>query len=90
MSSKDIHCYTQLYSHLTLHMTSPQFSIRIPPELEQRVNDYAKENRTTKTRVMIDALIYYLGSVDDIPLSRKVRELEKRFTTLEAELRADK
>ena len=65
----------------------PQFSIRIPPELEQRINDYAKENRTTKTRVMIDALAYYLGSVDDLPLSRKFMELEKRMTTLEAEMR---
>ena len=71
-------------------MTLPQFSIRIPPELEQRVNDYAKENRTTKTRVMIDALAYYLGCVDDIPLSRKFMELEKRLTTLEAEVRGGK
>ena len=55
-------------------MSVPQFSIRIPPELEQRINDYAKENRTTKTRVMIDALAYYLGCIDDLPLSRKVIE----------------
>ena len=68
-------------------MSVPQFSIRIPPELEQRINDYAKENRTTKTRVMIDALAYYLGSVDDVPLSRKFMELEKRMTALEAEVR---
>ena len=68
-------------------MSIPQFSIRIPPELEQRVNDYAKENRITKTRVMIDALAYYLGSVSDVPLSRKVLEIEKRLTTLEAEVR---
>lgn len=68
-------------------MSIPQFSIRIPPELEQRINDYAKENRITKTRVMIDALAYYLGSVDDVPLSRKVVEIEKRLTTLEGEVR---
>ena len=64
-------------------MSVPQFSIRIPPELERRVNEYANENRTTKTRVMLDALTYYLGSVDDVPLSRKVMELEKRVTSLE-------
>ena len=67
-------------------MSVPQFSIRIPPELEQRINDYAKENRTTKTRVMIDALAYYLGCIDDLPLSRKVIELEKRVTSLEAKV----
>ncbi len=71
-------------------MSLPQFSIRIPPELEQRLQEYAKENRTTKTRVMIDALAYYLGSVDDIPLSRKFMELEKRLTILEAEIRGKK
>jgi predicted DNA-binding protein len=68
-------------------MSLPQFSIRIPPELEQRVIDYAKENRTTKTRVMIDALAYYLGSIEDVPLSHKVMELEKRLTVLEVEVR---
>lgn len=71
-------------------MSIPQFSIRIPPELEQRVNDYAKENRTTKTRVMIDALAYYLGSVDDVPLSRKVVEIEKRLTSLEMKMNTSK
>lgn len=68
-------------------MSLSQFSIRIPQELEQRVNDYAKENRTTKTRVMIDALSYYLGSVDDAPLYRKVKEVEKRLAVLETEIR---
>jgi len=71
-------------------MSIPQFSIRIPPELEHRINDYAKENRTTKTRVMIDALAYYLGSVDDVPLSRKVMELEKRMTILEGKVNTNK
>ena len=71
-------------------MRVPQFSIRIPPELEQRINDYAKEHRITKTKVMVDALAYYLGSVDDVPLSRKVMEIQKRLTTLEAEVRSKK
>lgn len=68
-------------------MSIPQFSIRIPPELEQQINNYAKENRITKTRVMIDALAYYLGCVDDVPLSRKVVELEKRVTSLGAKVK---
>ncbi|WP_088239501.1 hypothetical protein [Calothrix rhizosoleniae] len=65
-------------------MSVLQFSIRIPPELEKRINEYAQENRTTKTRVMIDALAYYLGSVDDVPLSRKVSQLETKVEEIQA------
>ncbi len=38
--------------------------------------------------VMVDALAYYLGSVDDMPRSRKVMELEKSLTALEIEVRS--
>ncbi|MEO1558819.1 MAG: hypothetical protein AAFS12_04010 [Cyanobacteria bacterium J06632_19] len=68
-------------------MASSQFSIRIPPELDEKVKEYAVVNNTTKSRVMIDALAYYLGCVDDVPLSRKVMELEKRLTSLETGMR---
>ncbi|MBD2358886.1 hypothetical protein H6G41_30540 [Tolypothrix sp. FACHB-123] len=58
-------------------MTSPQFSIRIPPKLEQRLMGYAKQNGMTKTKVMIDALAHYLGCAEDVPLTRRVSELEE-------------
>ncbi|MEN0051794.1 MAG: hypothetical protein AAF806_32310 [Bacteroidota bacterium] len=67
-------------------MASSQFSIRIPPELDEKVKEYAVVNHTTKSRVMIDALAYYLGNIEDVPLSRKVMELEKRMTSLEAKV----
>lgn len=35
---------------------------------------------------MIDALAYYLGNIEDVPLSRKVMGLEKRLANLEAKL----
>ncbi len=67
-------------------MASDQFSVRIPPELDEKVKEYAVENHTTKSRVMIDALAYYLGNIEDVPLSRKVMELEKRITSIEAKV----
>ncbi|MDF5708046.1 MAG: hypothetical protein PUP90_10295 [Nostoc sp. S4] len=70
-------------------MTSPQFSIRIPPELEQRLMGYAKQNGMTKTKVMIDALAHYLGCGEDVPLTRRVSKLEEKVSALEAE-RKDK
>jgi predicted DNA-binding protein len=67
-------------------MASSQFSVRIPPELDEKVKEYAVVNHTTKSRVMIDALTYYLGNIDDIPLSQKVMKLEKRITSIEAKV----
>lgn len=67
-------------------MASSQFSVRIPPELDEKVKQYAVVNHTTKSRVMIDALAYYLGNIEDVPLSRKVMELEKRMTSIEAKV----
>jgi len=67
-------------------MASSQFSVRIPPELDEKVKEYAVVNHTTKSRVMIDALAYYLGNIEDVPLSRKVMELEKRMTSIEAKV----
>lgn len=72
--------YLEIYS-----MISPQFSIRIPPELEQRLMGYAKQNGMSKTKVMIDALAHYLGCAEDVPLIRRVTQLEERVSVLEAE-----
>ena len=68
-------------------MASSQFSIRIPPELDEKVKEYAVVNHTTKSRVMIDALAYYLGNIEDVPLSRKVIELERRLASIEASIK---
>jgi predicted DNA-binding protein len=70
-------------------MVSPQFSIRIPSELDERLNDYAKQVGTTKTRVMIDALAHYLGCGGDVPLIRRVIEIEERLAALEVEVRGN-
>ncbi|KYC43483.1 hypothetical protein WA1_10480 [Scytonema hofmannii PCC 7110] len=65
--------------------SSPQFSVRIPPELDERLNAYAKQAGTTKTKVIIDALAHYLGCADDVPLIRRVLELEERVAALETQ-----
>jgi predicted DNA-binding protein len=65
-------------------MASHQFCVRIPLELDSRLAAYALESRTTKTKVMVDALAHYLGCADDVPLIRRVVELEERIAALEA------
>ena len=64
-------------------MASPQFSVRIPPELDERLNAYVKQAGTTKTKVMLDALAHYLGCADDVPLVRRMIQMEERLTALE-------
>ncbi|MDF5716083.1 MAG: hypothetical protein PUP93_19890 [Rhizonema sp. NSF051] len=43
----------------------------------------------TKKKVMVDALTDYLGCADDVPLIRKIIELEERMAALEAEVRGN-
>ncbi|MUG95538.1 toxin-antitoxin system HicB family antitoxin [Scytonema sp. UIC 10036] len=69
-------------------MASPQFCVRIPPELEERLVAYAKQSGISKTKVMVDALAYYLGCADDVPLIRRVLELEERMAAIEAEIKS--
>ena len=68
-------------------MVSPQFSVRIPPKLDQRLKEYAAKNGTTKTEVMIAALANYLGCASEVPLTQRMVELEERLAILEAEVR---
>ena len=69
-------------------MASPQFSVRIPPKLDERLKAYAAKNGTTKTEVMISALARYLGCESEVPLSQRVVELEERVAALEAVVKA--
>jgi predicted DNA-binding protein len=66
-------------------MASLQFSIRLPEKLDERLNAYAQQTGTTKTRVMIDALAHYLGCANDVPLTRRVFKIEERVTALEVQ-----
>ncbi len=75
-----------LYSlELITVMASPQFSVRLPQELDERLSAYVKQAGITKTKVMLDALAHYLGCANDVPLIRRVMELEERVTALEAQ-----
>ena len=67
-------------------MSSPQFSIRIPPELDKKVKEYAVKNNTTKSDVMIAALARYLGCESKVPLNQRVVELEKQLARVQEQI----
>ncbi len=68
-------------------MTLAPVSVRIPSELDELLGTYIKENGTTKTKVVVEALAQYLGLSEQVPLVRRVVELEQRMAELEVEVR---
>ncbi len=60
--------------------------MRIPPELDKRVKEYAAENNTTKSDVMVTALARYLGYSSKVPLTQRVVELEQKMAELQAQI----
>ncbi len=67
-------------------MASLQFSVRIPPELDKRVKEYAAKNNTTKSDVMVTALARYLGYESKVPLAQRVVELEQKMAQLQVQI----
>ncbi len=67
-------------------MTSLQFSVRIPPELDKKVKEYAVKNNTTKSDVMIAALARYLGCESKVPLTQRVVELEQQIAEVQEQI----
>ena len=58
-------------------MSSVSVGVRIPSNLYQKLINHAHKIHTSKSEVIISALASYLNSVEEIPLSIKVADLEK-------------
>lgn len=67
-------------------MASLQFSVRIPPELDKKVKEYAVKNKTTKTEIMIAALARYLDCESKVPLTQRVVELERQIARVQEQI----
>ena len=64
-------------------MSSPQFSVRIPTNLDERVKKFAKDNNITKSKVMIDALNHYLGCMEGMSLNQELHDIREKIATIE-------
>lgn len=67
-------------------MSSLQFSVRIPPDLDKKVKEYAVKNNTTKSDVMVAALARYLDYESKVPLTQRVVELEEKMAELQGQI----
>ncbi|ELR98087.1 hypothetical protein [Gloeocapsa sp. PCC 73106] len=64
-------------------MSSVSVGIRIPSNLYEKLINHAHKVDTSKSEIVISALAKYLDATEDVPLSVKVANLEKRVIALE-------
>ncbi len=64
-------------------MSSVSVGVRIPSNLYEKLINHVHKINTSKSEVIISALAKYLDVTEDVPLSIKVANLEKRIVLLE-------
>ncbi len=69
---------------ITKAMGKPQIAVRMPPSLMAKLNSYVEKIGTSKTEVVVSAIALYLDCSEDVPLSQRVAEIERRVAELEA------
>lgn len=67
-----------------LAMGKPQIAIRIPSPLLEELNSYVERVGTSKTDVVVSAIARYLDCTENVPLSQRLAEVERRLAALEA------
>jgi predicted DNA-binding protein len=70
-------------------MTQPQIVLRIPLNLLEKLNNCIEQTGTSKTEVVVSALVHYLRCVDNLLLNKRVAALEANMTTLETLIKAN-
>ena len=66
-------------------MRKPQIAVRVPPSLFEQLNQYVVKTGTSKTEVVVNAIAEYLGCADNVPLSQRMAEVERRLAALETQ-----
>ena len=65
-------------------MSKIQLAVRIPEKLQQKLDNYIGQTGVTKTEVVINALGQYLDCAENVPLTQRMAEIERRVAFLEA------
>ncbi len=68
-------------------MGKSQLAVRIPQVLHDKLNSYVERTGTSKTDLVMIALATYLACAENVPLSQRVAELERRMVALEIKAR---
>ena len=67
-------------------MSSVSVGVRIPSNLYEKLLAHTSRVNASKSEVIISALAHYLESTEDIPLSQRVAEVERKLALLETKV----
>ena len=70
-------------------MVKPQIAIRMPQTLFDELSNYVEKTGTSKTDVVVNAIAEYLGCTENVPLSQRMADFDRRLAALEAEKRGN-
>ena len=70
-------------------MAKLQIAVRVPPLIMEKLNSYVEHTGTTKTEVIVGALAQYLDCTQDLSIPKRMAEVERRMTELEALVKAN-
>ena len=65
-------------------MGKRQIAVRVPDSLLERLDNYVKDKKTSKTDVVIGALAQYLDSPENVPLGERMTAVEDKLLLLTA------
>jgi hypothetical protein len=63
-------------------MSNSAIGVRIPPNLQKRLESHIAETHSTRTEVILNALAQYLGASEEVPLTQRVSALEAQILEL--------
>ena len=70
-------------------MGKSQITVRLSPSLLGSLDQHIESTGTSKTEVEGSAIAQYINCSEEVPLSPRVAELERRMTQLEAKEKAE-
>ncbi len=70
-------------------MPSVQVGLRLPPNLHEKMMDYAGQIGASKSEVIMSALVHYLEFAPDTPLTQRIDQLEQRMAEIETLLKKE-
>jgi len=73
----------RIVTEFKLSMSKPQIAIRLSPSVST-ARTHVELTGTSKTYVVVSAISQYLDCTDNVPLNRRMAELEKRLRELES------
>ncbi len=64
-------------------MNKIPLAVRIPEKLQEKLDNYIGQTGATKTEVVVNALGEYLDCAENVPLSQRMAEFDRRLAALE-------